>query len=224
MLIGKDGLDKLLLVDLAHGVARDALDHLHDLRDLVVGEAALEGAAHLQGGPLLRDGAVEHDDGADLVAPGAAGHGDDGGLGDLRQGEELALDLEGADLFAARLDDVGGLAALDEVQGALGPGLGGGVEACCRDGAADGDVARFEPGAVAVRVGSRKLLFGGGWVAPVLLEDGGTAELDLAGALAALGVEFLTGKDYFCGVDVDEAGLDGRKGPADRSVDAVSEG
>lgn len=224
MLLGKDGLDKLLLVDLAHGVARDALDHLHDLRDLVVGEAALEGAAHLQGRPLLCDGAVEDDDGADLVAPRAAGHGNDGCLSDLRQGEELALDLEGADFFAARLDDVGGLAALDEVQGALGPGLGGGVEARGRDGAADGDVARLEPGAVAVRVGSRKLLFGGGWVAPVLLEDGGTAELDLAGALAALGVEFLAREDYFCGVDVDEACLDGGQGPADRSVDAVSEG
>lgn len=115
MLVRKDDLDKLLLIDLAHGIARYAVNHLHDLGDLVVGQAALERAAHLQRSPLVGDGPVEHDDGADLLAPCAAGHGDDGGLGDLRQGEELALDFEGAYLFAARLNDVGGLAALDEV-------------------------------------------------------------------------------------------------------------
>lgn len=223
MLVGKDGLDKLLLIDLAHGIARYAVHDLHDLRDLVVGQAALERAAHLQRRPLLGDGPVEHDDGADLLAPRAAGHGDDGGLGDLWQGEELALDLEGADFLAAGLDDVGGFAALDEVEGALGPGLVGGVEAGGGDGAADGDVAGFEPGALAVVVVC-EFLFGGGWVVPVLPEDGWAAELDLAGALAAVGADFLAGEDDLCGVDVDEAGLDGGQGPADGGVDAVGEG
>ncbi|KAH6608930.1 hypothetical protein Trco_002276 [Trichoderma cornu-damae] len=224
VLVREDGADELLLVDLAHGVARYAVDDLHDLGDLVVGEAALERAAHLQGSPLLGDGGVEDDDGSDFVAPRAAGHGDDGRLGDLGQGEELALDLEGADLFAAGLDDVGGSAALDEVQGAPGPGLAGRVEAGGRDGAADGDVARLEPAAAAVGVGGGELLLGGGRVAPVLLEDGGAAELDLAGALAALGAELLAGEDDLGGVDVDEAGLDGGQGPADGGVDAVGKG
>lgn len=87
----------------------------------------------------------------------------------------------------------------------------------------DGHVAGFEPGAAAVWVGG-EFFSGSGWVAPVFLEDGWAAELDLAGALAASGIDFCVGGDDFARVDVDEACLDGREGPADGGVDAVGEG
>lgn len=91
------------------------------------------------------------------------------------------------------------------------------------DGTTDGDVACFEPGALAVGVGD-EFFSGGRGIAPVFLEDGRAAELDLAGAWAAVAVDFGGRGDDFAGVNVHEAGLDGREGPADGGVDAVCEG
>lgn len=224
MLLRKHLLHELLLIDLAHGIPGNISHHLHDLGDLIAGQPGFQGAPHLERGPLLRDGRVEDDDGSDFLAPVAAGDGDDGGLGDLGEGEELALDFEGGDFFTAGLDDVGGEAALDEVQGALGPGLGVGGGG---DGLADGYVAGFKPrslvAVVVVGVGDECRGSGFG-IAPVFLENGGAAEMDLAGPRAALGVELLARGDDVAGIDVHEAGLDRRQGPADAGVDAVGEG
>ena len=162
---------------------------------------------------------VEDDHRADLLAPFAAGHGDDGGLGHLRQREQLALHLQRADLLAARLDDVGGLAALDEVHRALGPRLG--AVAGRGDRPADGHVARSEPPAAAVLVGG-ELLGGGLGAGPVFFEDGWPAELDLAGALPARGIAFFAWFDDLVGVSVNQPGLDGRQGPTDAGINAIS--
>ncbi|ROW07898.1 hypothetical protein VMCG_03511 [Cytospora schulzeri] len=232
----ENGLDKVLLVDLAHGVPGDVVDDPQDLRDLVVDEAALERAPHVHGRPGPGGGAVlpvEDDDGADLLAPLARGHGDDGGLADLGEREELPLHLERRHLLAPGLDDVGRLAAQDEVHVAdAGPVLAGrarGGVAGGRHGPADGHVARLEPLEAAlarllpVVLGGHELGGRGLGVAPVLPEDGGPAQLDLARALAAVGADLLAVADDLLGVRVDEAGLDGGEGPADGAVDAVGE-
>lgn len=163
---------------------------------------------------------VKNDDGADFLAPFARGDSHNGSLGDLGEGEQLALDLESADLFAAALDDVGTLAALDEVHVAAGPLVA--AATCRRHGPADRDVARLEPLAEAV-LALDELGGGGGRVAPVLAEDGGSTELNLSRAFAALGVNLLAGLDDVARVDVYEAGLDGRKRPANASIDPVGE-
>jgi hypothetical protein len=81
---------------------------------------------------------------------------------------EAGLDLAGADLEAAALDEVGGAAA-DDAQGA------GGV--------AGGEVAGVEP-AVLVAYGG-----GGGRVVEIVLEELGAADGDLADALIVVGAE-----------------------------------
>lgn len=205
----EDGGDERLLVDLAHGVAGDALDEAQDLGDLVVGKAVAEGAAHVHGLPALGlVGVMQDDDGADLLAPFARGHGQDGGLGHLGQGQELALHLEGRDLLAARLNDVGRLAAQDEVHGAPGPVAGGaGARTLRDDGAPQRNVARLEPAAAAV-LALDELIGRRLGVAPVLTEDVSAAQLDLAAVLAAA-VGRVLGDDLV-GLGVDEAGLDAR--------------
>lgn len=127
------------------------------------------------------------------------------------QGEKLTLYFECADFFATRLDNVGGHAALNEIQKASCPRLvavtGVGVAGCT----AEGDVTGFEPRPVPVvfRL-SGEFGSGGFRVPPVFFENGRTAELDLAGAWAAIFcVIFLTGVDYLAGVEVDEACFDG---------------
>ena len=164
---------------------------------------------------------AQDNDGSDFLAPLLGGEADDGGFGDLREGEELALDLEGGDFFAARFDDVDAAPATDEEHGTVGPGLGG-VGAGRGDAGADGDVAGLEPRPLAVVVGGGGGEFGrgGGGVAPVGGEDRRAAELDLAFSLGVRGV----GGNDLVGVSVDEAGLHGGQGPADGAVDPVGEG
>lgn len=220
VLICKDGLDELLLVDFAHCVSGDVVDDLHDLGDLVVGQAAAQGTTHVHGRPLLHLFVVENQHGADLVAPFAAGDGYHGSFRDFGERKQLALDFQRANFLAARFDDVGGLAALDEVHGPAGPFLSTG--AYVWDDSANGDVASLEPGALAVFALDE--FFGGGFgVAPVFFEDGGTAQLDLAGSFAAVGTNLLAVFNQLSGVNVHETCLDGGQWPTDAGVYTVGE-
>lgn len=212
-IIRKNRLDKLLLIDLAHGIARNMVHNLDNLRNLVICQTASQGAAQVQRAKLspVDVFGIQYDDGADFLAPVAAGHGYDGRLGDFGQAEQFALDFEGADFLTAGFYNVGCFAALDKVHWSPGPFLRA-VANCVgfvgRDGSPDGYVAGFEPLALSVRVGYE--FFGGGFrILPVFLKDCRTAELDLTGAFSASdGVDFLAWLDDFVGVHVYEAGLD----------------
>lgn len=215
----EDRLDELLLVDLPHGITGDMINHPHDLWDLVVHQPALEGSPHVHRTPRLNDVLIQQDHGSDFVAPFSTGYGHNSGLGDFRQGEDLSLNFQGANFLAAGLDDVGRLPPLDEVHRTLSPRLGA---RSLGHGSADGDVARLEPRTLAVWIGDEFLGCGGG-VAPVFLEDGRPAELNLAGAFAAGGgIGVLAGRDDIA-IIVDETRLNTWKGPANTRVDAVSE-
>lgn len=205
------------------------IHHSEHLWNLVRHQPPLERTPHVHCTPLLLGYIllVQDDHGADLLAPFPGRHREDCSLGDLGKRKQLTLDFERRDLFAARLDDVGRLAPEDKVHVAAGPVLRllrRGILAGRGHGPAHGDVARLEPLALAV-VGVDKLLGSRLGIAPVLAEHGGSAQLDLAGALAAGGrVYFGAGCDDGVGVGVDEARLDRGQRPADSAVDAVGKG
>lgn len=228
-IILKDGLDQLLFVDLAHGIAWYMIHHPEHLRNLVGHESPLESAPHIHSSPLLfwHILLVQNDDRTHFLAPFAGGHSQDCGFGHLGQREQFALHFERRDLFAAGFDYVGRFAAQDKVHVAAGPVLGLlrlGVLSGGGDQSAHGNVARLEPFPSAVWVVD-EFLCGRFGVTPVGAKHGGTTQLDLACALAAGGrVDFLTGGNNLVGVGVDEAGLDGGQGPADGAVDAVGKG
>src|SRR5512132_765173 len=94
-----------LLLHLAHLVARQPVEEVHDARALVRGEHRGDVIDELLPGGR-RAGPRHHpgDDPLTHVRVGLAGHG---GLEDVGMLEQGALDLAGADLEAAALDEVG---------------------------------------------------------------------------------------------------------------------
>lgn len=205
------------------------IHHPEHLRNLVRHESPLESAPHIHCRPLLvwHILLVQNDDRTHFLAPFAGRHSQHCGFGHLGQREQLALHFQRRDLFATGFDDIGRLAAQDKVHVAAGPVLRYlrlGVLSGGRHGSAHGDVARLEPFTLAVCVVD-EFLCGRLGITPVCAEHGGTAQLDLACALAAgSGVDFLAGGNDLVGIGVDESRLDGWQRPADGAVDAVGKG
>lgn len=137
------------------------------------------------------------------------------------QRQKLPLHLQRAHFLTTRLDDIHAPPALDEVHRALGP-LTTGTLTGALDGTSDSDISRLEPLPLAV-IALHERLLRRFLIAPVLAEDRRTAELDLALALAAVGIDFLARTDDLVGVGVEESRLDRRQRPADGAVDAVGE-
>src|SRR5690606_22818977 len=130
----------------ADGGGREGVHEADAVGDLVGGESALaqEGEEFAPGGRL----AAGDDVGAGAFAQVGVGNGDDGGVVHGGVGEDVVLDLLGADLLPAAVDlvlgppgddDVAGGVAADDVAGpveAVG-GEGGGVVLGCPVVAAD---------------------------------------------------------------------------------------
>lgn len=190
------------------------------MRDLVVDKTVLHSPPQVHGAKRLSASATslafvaQHDDGGDLLAPGFAHQAHNGAFGDLGKREQFALDFQRGDLLATRLDDVGGLAAEDEIHGPLCP-MARLAGSGAFDVASDGHVAGLE-----VAVGGEFGL-GGDGVTPVFAEDGRALELDLALAFSTLRVNFVAWFDDFVGVGVDKTGGYGGQRPAYTAVYAV---
>src|ERR1700730_6033271 len=105
------GIPQNILLHLAHGVARQFIDHEHPLRHLEFGEPPVE---RLQHGGFANAGALVADhDGGDALADIGVRHADHGGFDHARHGVDLALDFLGIDIEAAGNHEI--LAAAENV-------------------------------------------------------------------------------------------------------------
>jgi hypothetical protein len=142
--------------DLAHGVAGKGVEEQQAGGKLVGGEGF--GGPGAEGGKIEVAVWMQNNGGGDALAPFGIGDADDGALGDGGMGAEGLFDFESGEFVTAGLEDVDAGAAEDAIGVVLD----------------DGGVAGAEP---AVAEG-----FAGGFgFVPVFVEDGGTADFDLAG-------------------------------------------
>src|SRR5229473_5881894 len=149
-----------ILLHLAHGVARQFVDHDHPFRHLEFGEPAVE---RLQHRGLINLGAlVAHQDSGDALAEIGMRHADHGGFDHARHGVDFALDFLRIHIEAAGYHEI--LAAAEDMYIALA------VDLAEIAGDEEAVVAEFGFG-----------LFGH---PPIALEDVGAFHLDHADGFA----------------------------------------
>ena len=137
------------------------------------------------------------------------------------QGQHLPLNLQCANLLPPGLNNIDALPPPNKIHFPLSPLLPALSRAF--DSPSARHIPSLEPSPPAI-VPLNKFRCRRVRVAPVLLEDRGPAQLDLAFALLAIFTNFLPRVDDFIRFGIDKARLDGREGPADAAVDAISVG